>query len=126
MVLELDPQRMQEVFLNLLMNAIQAVKEPPGEVKISARLDTQEQEAVITVADTGMGIPQGGVGPHLRPLLHHQRSWGGHGVGPVHRLGIIEKHHGQVSVESKLGEGTRFTIRMPYNPEAPLVERAVP
>jgi two-component system NtrC family sensor kinase len=38
--------------------------------------------------------------------------------------GIIDKHHGHISVESKEGEGTRFTIRMPYNPQAVVAERA--
>src|SRR5574340_541075 len=58
LVLELDPQRMQEVFLNLLMNAIQAIKDPPGEIKIAARADVPHREVMGTVEDTGAGIPK--------------------------------------------------------------------
>jgi two-component system NtrC family sensor kinase len=124
LILELDPQRMQEVFLNLLMNAIQAIKEPPGEVKISARLDIQKREVVITVADTGVGIPQEELDRIFDPFFTTKEVGVGTGLGLSIVYGIIEKHHGRVSVESKLGEGTRFTIRMPYNPQAAVPERA--
>ncbi|MCX5892723.1 MAG: HAMP domain-containing sensor histidine kinase, partial [Deltaproteobacteria bacterium] len=123
LILELDPQRMQEVFLNLLMNAIQAVKEPPGEIKISAW--TTGQEAVITVADTGVGIPKEELDRIFDPFFTTKEVGVGTGLGLSIVYGIIEKHHGKILVESKEGEGTRFTIRMPYNPEATVAERAV-
>jgi len=123
LILELDPQRMQEVFLNLLMNATQAVKEPPGEIKISARADAQQQEAVITVADTGVGIPKEELDRIFDPFFTTKEVGAGTGLGLSIVYGIIQKHHGHISVESKEGEGTRFTIRMPYNPKA-MAERA--
>jgi len=125
LILELDPQRMQEVFLNLLMNATQAVKEAPGEIRISARLDAPRQETVITVADTGAGIPKEELDRIFDPFFTTKEVGVGTGLGLSIVYGIIEKHHGRISVESKEGEGTRFTIRMPYNPKA-LAERASP
>ncbi|MCL4503579.1 MAG: HAMP domain-containing histidine kinase [Deltaproteobacteria bacterium] len=122
LILQLDPQRMQEVFLNLLMNATQAVKEPPGEIKISAW--TEGREAVITVADTGVGIPKEELDRIFDPFFTTKEVGAGTGLGLSIAYGIIEKHHGTISVESKEGEGTRFTIRMPYNPEATVEERA--
>ncbi len=124
LVLELDPQRMQEVFLNLLMNAIQAVKEPPGEIKISAW--TAGQEVVITVADTGVGIPKEELDRIFDPFFTTKEVGVGTGLGLSIVYGIIEKHHGKIAVESQEGEGTRFTIRMPYNPEHTVEERAAP
>ena len=124
LVLELDPQRMQEVFLNLLMNAIQAVKEPPGEIKISARI--AGPEVVITVADTGVGIPTEELDRIFDPFFTTKEVGVGTGLGLSIVYGIIEKHHGKIAVESREGEGTRFTIRMPYNPEARVEERAAP
>ena len=124
LVLELDPQRMQEVFLNLLMNAIQAVKEPPGEIKISAW--TAGREVVITVADTGVGIPKEELDRIFDPFFTTKEVGVGTGLGLSIVYGIIEKHHGKIAVESQEGEGTRFTIRMPYNPEAMVEERAAP
>ena len=117
LVLELDPQRMQEVFLNLLMNGLQAVKETPGEIKISARVEALGREVVITVADTGVGIPKEELDRVFDPFFSTKEVGAGTGLGLSIVYGIIEKHHGRISVESTEGEGTRFTIRMPYNPE---------
>ncbi|HEY9074669.1 MAG TPA: ATP-binding protein, partial [Desulfobaccales bacterium] len=112
------PQRMQEVFLNLLMNGIQAIKEPPGEIKIAARADAPNREVVITVADTGVGIPQEELDRIFDPFFTTKEVGAGTGLGLSIVYGIIEKHHGRISVESKEGEGTRFIIRMPYDPKA--------
>jgi two-component system NtrC family sensor kinase len=116
LILELDPQRMQEVFLNLLMNAVQAIKEPPGQIRIAGRVDGGGREAVITVEDTGVGIPREELDRIFDPFFTTKEVGSGTGLGLSIVYGIIEKHHGHISVESREGEGTRFTIRMPYNP----------
>lgn len=118
LILELDVQRMQEVFLNLLMNAIQAIKETPGEVKIAAAADPAHREAVITIEDTGAGIPKEELDRVFDPFFTTKEVGAGTGLGLSIVYGIIEKHHGRVAVESKEGEGTRFIIRLPYNPKA--------
>ena len=115
LVLDLDAQRMQEVFLNLFMNAVQAIKEVPGEIRIAAALDPASQEAVITIEDTGMGIPKEELDRVFDPFYTTKEVGVGTGLGLSIVYGIIEKHHGHISVESKAGEGTRFTIRMPYD-----------
>lgn len=56
LILNIDAQRLQEVFLNLIMNAIQAIEEPPGEIKVAAQVDEVHSQAVITVTDTGREI----------------------------------------------------------------------
>ena len=111
LVLELDAQRMQEVFLNLLMNAIQAIKETPGEIRISARI--ADPEAVITIEDTGVGIPKEELDRVFDPFYTTKEVGVGTGLGLSIVYGIIEKHHGHIAVESTEGEGTRFIIRMP-------------
>jgi two-component system, NtrC family, sensor kinase len=123
LILELDAQRIQEVFLNLLMNAIQAIKEPPGQIRIAAGLDGGGREAVITVEDTGVGVPKEELDRIFDPFFTTKEVGVGTGLGLSIVYGIIEKHHGHISVESREGEGTRFIIRMPYNPKAP-AERA--
>jgi two-component system NtrC family sensor kinase len=117
LVLELDAQRMQEVLLNLLMNAIQAIKETPGEIRIAAAPDPARHEAVITIEDTGVGIPKEELDRVFDPFYTTKEVGVGTGLGLSIAYGIIEKHHGRIAVESKEGEGTRFIIRMPYNPE---------
>jgi two-component system NtrC family sensor kinase len=116
LILELDAQRMQEVFLNLLMNATQAIKETPGEIRIAATTDPARQEAVITIEDTGVGIPKDELDRVFDPFYTTKEVGVGTGLGLSIVYGIIEKHHGHIAVDSKEREGTRFTIRMPYNP----------
>jgi two-component system NtrC family sensor kinase len=119
LILELDAQRIQEVFLNLLMNAIQAIKDPPGQIRIAASPDDYHKEAVITVEDTGIGIPKEELDRIFDPFYTTKEVGAGTGLGLSIVYGIIEKHHGRISVESREGEGTRFIIRMPFNPKAP-------
>jgi len=116
LVLELDAQRIQEVLLNLLMNAVQAIKDPPGEIRIAASADPANHEAVITIEDTGVGIPKDELDRVFDPFYTTKEVGVGTGLGLSIVYGIIEKHHGRIAVESKEGEGTRFIIRMPYNP----------
>jgi two-component system NtrC family sensor kinase len=118
LILDLDAQRMQEVFLNLLMNATQAIKETPGEIRIAATAEPGLQEAVITVEDTGVGIPKEELDRVFDPFYTTKEVGVGTGLGLSIVYGIIEKHHGHIAVESKEGEGTRFIIRMPYDPHA--------
>ena len=113
LILELDAQRMQEVFLNLLMNAIQAIKEPPGQIRIAASLDGRGQEAVITVEDTGCRHSQGRVGPDLRSLFHHQGGGRGHRPGAVHRL----RHHRETPGPHRGGKPGRGGHQV-YHPPA--------
>ncbi|MFA5110649.1 MAG: HAMP domain-containing sensor histidine kinase, partial [Desulfobaccales bacterium] len=103
LILDLDAQRMQEVFLNLLMNAIQAVKETPGEIRISAAGYPARHEAVITIEDTGVGIPKDELDRVFDPFYTTKEVGVGTGLGLSIVYGIIEKHHGSIAVESKEG-----------------------
>ena len=74
LILEIDPQRLQEVFLNLLMNAIQAIIKPPGQIRIAARVDEEHQIALITFEDTGQGIPPEALDRIFDPFLASKRK----------------------------------------------------
>ena len=115
LVLNMDSQRMQQVFLNLLLNAIQAIEYPPGQIRITARRDPEGPQAVIFVEDTGMGIPEKDLGRVFDPFFTTKGVGVGTGLGLSIVYGIIQKHQGAISVESKEGEGTRFTIRLPLD-----------
>jgi len=118
MVLQLDAQRMQEAFLNLFMNAIQAIDSLPGQVKIEAMMDKGGQRAIITVEDTGKGISKEELGLIFDPFFTTKEVGAGTGLGLSIVYGIIEQHHGTIAAVSKEGEGTRFIIRLPYKPPA--------
>jgi len=111
----MDSQGMQQVFLNLMMNAIQAIQQPPGNIKVSAKADFPEQQAIVTVEDTGIGIPQEILGRVFDPFFTTKEVGKGTGLGLSVVYGIIQKHKGIISAESQEGEGTRFTIRLPLH-----------
>ncbi len=111
--LNLDSQRMQQVFLNLIENAVHAIKTPPGQIKIAARQDDAEGSVLITVEDTGTGIPEKDLGRVFDPFFSTKEVGVGTGLGLSIVYGIIQKHNGSIGIESKEGEGTRFLLRFP-------------
>jgi len=110
--LELDAQRMQQVFLNLLENAVHAI-DPPGQISIRAGIDPNQKQVVISVEDTGKGIPEADMGRIFDPFFTTKEVGIGTGLGLSIVFGIIQKHEGSISVDSGEKEGTRFTIRFP-------------
>jgi two-component system NtrC family sensor kinase len=116
LVVYIDPQRLQEVFLNLFMNAIQAITAPPGQIRIGARVDDARENAFITIEDTGQGIPKEVMDKIFDPFFTLKEEGLGTGLGLSIVYGIVEKHRGSIAVESTVGAGTRFTIRIPLQP----------
>ena len=119
LILQLDAQRMQEALLNLFMNGIQALSNKPGQIKVEARLDRGNQQAVITVADTGTGISKNDLGRIFDPFFTTKDVGAGTGLGLSIVYGIVQKHQGSITAESTEGEGTRFIIHLPFQPAAP-------
>jgi two-component system, NtrC family, sensor kinase len=113
----IDAQRMQEVFLNLLMNSIQAIKEIPGEIKIAAEVDDANRQAVIRIEDTGIGISREEIDKVFDPFFTTKEVGVGTGLGLSIVYGVIQQHQGTITVESQEGRGTRFIIRLPLHPE---------
>jgi signal transduction histidine kinase len=71
--------------------------------------------AVINVEDTGVGIPEKNFGMIFDPFFTTKEVGVGTGLGLSIVYGILQQHHGSISVESKVGEGTRFIIRLPLH-----------
>jgi two-component system NtrC family sensor kinase len=115
LTLQLDAQRIQEALLNLLMNAIQALGNQPGQIKVEAKIDQDKQQAVITVADTGAGISKEVLSRIFDPFFT-TKDMAGTGLGLSIVYGIVQKHQGTITAESTEGEGTRFIIRLPLRP----------
>ena len=108
--LPLDSQRFQEVLLNLMINAIHAIS-PPGVISLSARSDPGAGEAVLQVTDTGAGISPEYLSRIFDPFFTLKDTGTGLGLSVV--FGIIKKHGGTIGVESRVGEGTTFTLHLP-------------
>lgn len=109
-----DPDRLRELLVVLVDNALKYT-EPGGRVDVSAR--RTDGKAIIAVADTGPGIPDD-VLPHIFERFYRadkarSRETGGTGLGLAIARQIAEAHGGQISVESRVGEGTTFTVELP-------------
>jgi len=120
-VKEYDPQlpavlanrsELQQVFMNILMNAAQAMEEN-GTIRIVTRPAAVEDTVEVLISDTGHGISPEDVGRIFDPFFSTKPSGQGTGLGLSITYGIITSHKGTIQVDSELGKGTTFTIRMP-------------
>ena len=112
LVLPMDTQRMQEVFLNMIINAAQSIGNK-GTITVTAAADHQAGEAVIEVRDTGKGIPREIQSRLFDPFYTTKEEGQGTGLGLSVVYGIIQKHQGHITVESTPGQGASFFIRLP-------------
>ncbi|MEE4609018.1 MAG: ATP-binding protein [Desulfobacteraceae bacterium] len=110
---QVDVQRFQEVLLNLLLNSVQAIGAGPGRITLSAAADGAARQVVITVQDTGAGIPAEVRGRIFDPFFTTKSDNQGTGLGLAVAYGIIKQHRGSIAVQSEPGQGTTFVIRLP-------------
>ncbi|MEJ2038227.1 MAG: response regulator [Desulfosarcinaceae bacterium] len=104
------PQQVNQVFMNILVNAAQSI-ENSGDIHIATR--TVDSQVEITIRDTGCGISQENIPKIFDPFFTTKEVGKGTGLGMNIAYKIIEKHKGTISVQSQVGEGTVFTIRLP-------------
>jgi signal transduction histidine kinase len=104
-----DPQLLKRVLINLVTNAVQAMPDG-GKLTLSARINSQGQ-VVLTVKDTGVGIPEKIKPQIFTPLFTTKPRGQGFGLAVCKR--VIEAHGGTISFESTVGKGAKFTIQFP-------------
>jgi len=107
-----DPAQMEQVFLALIMNAIDAMPRG-GNLWLEARLSNDKTEIEIQVRDDGAGIAPDALPQIFEPFLTTKESGHGVGLGLAISRGIVERHNGRIEVESELGRGTTFTVTLP-------------
>jgi signal transduction histidine kinase len=105
-----DPEQLQQVFLNLLLNAIQAMPKG-GMVTLTAIGDTEGKQVQIEVADTGLGIPKEHLSRIFDPFFTTKKEGTGLGLSVSARL--IRAQEGHIAVSSRDGKGSVFTIFLP-------------
>ena len=106
----MDAHLMQQVLVNLLLNAIEAVEEK-GMVTIRSVMTPDRNYQKVEIEDTGRGIPKAHAGKIFDPFFSTKKS--GTGLGLAVSYGIVQKHNGQIDMSSEPGKGTRFTIAIP-------------
>jgi len=114
LVVPMDSQRMQEVFLNLIINASQAIR-GSGLITITAARDASGHEIVIEVKDTGEGVSEEIQGRLFDPFYTTKEEGQGTGLGLSVVYGIIQKHDGNITVKSSPGQGASFFITLPLS-----------
>ncbi|MDD4051791.1 MAG: PAS domain S-box protein [candidate division Zixibacteria bacterium] len=105
------PNQLNQVFLNLLVNAGQAITNPPGKILITTRAD--DENIYISIKDTGCGIPEENIAKIFEPFFTTKEVGKGTGLGLGLAYEIVKKHGGQITVTSKVGVGTEFVISLP-------------
>lgn len=119
-VAECYPAQLNQVFLNLLTNAAQAIEEGKrGEIRLSTA--TENGSVVVKVSDNGKGIPKEHLNKIFEPFFTTKPVGQGTGLGLSIAYKIIERHNGSISVESEVGKGTTFTIKLPVKQRKPAI-----
>ncbi len=110
----IDPKQIQEVAVNLIVNAMDAMPSG-GELIISSRAyeENGTPGAEFSVTDTGCGIPPENLEQIFDPFFTTKQEGTGTGLGLAVSYGVVSKHGGQINVSSEVGHGTTFTVRLP-------------
>ena len=109
-----DPDQLEQVFVNLIMNALQAM---PTGGNLTLRTFMENQTLKIAVQDTGYGIPPENLSKIFTPFFSTKKEVKGVGLGLSVVYGIIQGLKGRIEVESKVGEGTTITVCLPITQE---------
>lgn len=110
----LDGNQLEQVFVNLFLNAAHAI-EDKGVIAIRSRMDPATQLLFVEIEDNGCGISEADAGRIFEPFFSTKKN--GSGLGLAVSYGIISNHRGKIEVESTPGKGTRFTICLPLRAE---------
>jgi two-component system NtrC family sensor kinase len=110
-----DGDQIQQVFMNILLNAADAMAENGG--RLTIRTDVSDGMAEICFTDTGVGIPKDHVAKLFDPFFTTKQTGKGTGLGLAISYGIIQSHNGDIQVESEVGKGATFRVRLPITSE---------
>jgi signal transduction histidine kinase len=108
-----DAQQIEQVLINLIQNAVQAM---PEGGQLAIELEESNGQAVLRVSDSGQGIEADNLSRIFEPFFTTKPEGKGTGMGLAVSYGIVSRHGGQIEVESELGEGSTFEIRLPKEP----------
>ncbi len=118
-----DESKLQQIFLNLFVNAIDSM---PGGGRLSVSTQQLDDEVGIVVSDTGEGIKPDDLVRIYDPFFTTKRDRKGTGLGLAVSYGIIKQHGGSISVDSQPGKGTTFTIMLPMRAPMSSLRKAMP
>ncbi len=109
--MHMDPNQIEQVFINLLLNACHAIG-GPGEIRIRTGLDQEREEAYASITDNGCGIPEP-ARPNLFTAFFSTKGEGGSGLGLMTTKKTVEAHGGSIALASSGSTGSEFVIIIP-------------
>jgi|GEM_PF-970021 len=106
-------QNIEQVILNLVINAAQAIEHDSGNIRISTRLQPQDGDIRISVSDNGKGVNPAIAGKLFDPFITDKQEKGGTGLGLSVSYNLIRSHNGTITFESHQGKGATFHVLLP-------------
>jgi len=113
-----DAEKLKQVFMNLLMNARQAIS-GQGVIEVNTRLDDSGRNVLVSISDNGRGIPANHIDKIFDPFFTTKPVGEGTGLGLSVSYGIIQDHDGRIEVDSRPGKGSTFTLVLPCESQVP-------
>lgn len=107
-----DAAGLQQAFMNLLANALEAIPDGTGAITITSKYDSMNRRVMVTVSDNGEGIPPETLDRIFTPF-YSSKGQRGTGLGLAVTQKVVREHRGRIHVASKVGEGTTFTVLLP-------------
>jgi signal transduction histidine kinase len=120
-MIKINADKIKQVLVNLLMNALQAVPDH-GLIQISSGVEPEEERIWISIWDNGQGIPDSIQSKIFDPFFSTKDTGEGTGLGLAVSYGIIQDHGGEIILQSEKGSWSKFTVFLPLSPS--LKERA--
>lgn len=112
-LLHANLQNLEQIVLNLMINALQSIDHDKGWVRITTGWRAEDQAITIEVADNGRGVNPSVAEKIFDPFVTDRQAEGGTGIGLSVTYNLVKAHNGEITFESKPGQGTRFTIALP-------------
>jgi signal transduction histidine kinase/ActR/RegA family two-component response regulator len=116
-LIEGNLQNMEQVVLNILINAAQAIDHEHGQILVRTGFNVKEGRVTLQVSDNGRGVSPGIAEKIFLPFVTDKQAQGGTGLGLSVSYGLVKAHGGQIGFDSRAGEGTTFTVALPIPAE---------
>jgi PAS domain S-box-containing protein len=111
-----DAQQLEQVFINLILNALESLPGRERGVSVACRLSEGGDHIEVEVRDEGLGMPEADLMRVAEPFFSTKTASGGTGLGLSIAKSILDRHHGTLTFKSRPGTGTRALVRLPLRP----------
>ena len=111
-----NAQRLEQVVINLIVNACQALQDKDRAIRLVTRVDAAQQWIALEISDEGCGIDKADLARITDPFFTTRREQGGTGLGLAISQRIVQDHGGRMIFESTRGKGTAVLVEFPVNP----------